>query len=293
MTARGDIWAGMLGAVLTALPAMAQIPQVPDDFPGHQFVDAQGCAYQRQGNDWQPRRGRDGAPLCGYPPTVIAADPPAKAPSEAPDTSMAKAPTPPAGPTLAQPTLAQPGLLPPQVQMPDPLPAAPQPPEAGHAQVMGHCALIGLGAQGRVAGDPSLGFGGIAPPLRACSAAPAADDFTAKGRANKPPRNRAAGTPRASTPQGAPRAGRHALPPPPPAQAGHRFVQVGSYADPANSARAIARIITLGLPAARGKGRIRGQSVEVIYAGPFDDSARLARALIRLRQAGYADAFAR
>lgn len=78
-----------------------------------------------------------------------------------------------------------------------------------------------------------------------------------------------------------------------PAVAGRFFVQVGSFAQPANAEGAAGRLAALGLPVARSEGRIGGKPVQVILAGPFGDSGAAAAALRAARGAGFGDAFVR
>jgi len=79
--------------------------------------------------------------------------------------------------------------------------------------------------------------------------------------------------------------------PAPQAQAGG-YVQIGSYANPANAQRAAKRVAGMGMRARIGKQRHGGQTLMVVQAGPFA-APELGRALHRLRGAGYRDAFAR
>ena len=73
---------------------------------------------------------------------------------------------------------------------------------------------------------------------------------------------------------------------------GGRFIQIGTYGEPANAARAMAQIQRLGLPAARQPSTLGGRAVVVVLAGPV--SPELAgQARQALRAAGYADAFIR
>ena len=74
-----------------------------------------------------------------------------------------------------------------------------------------------------------------------------------------------------------------------PAAGGHRYVQVGSFADPANASRLIARLQAAGLPAASG----RSGGLKVVAAGPFASAADLSRALQIVRGMGFADAYTR
>lgn len=71
------------------------------------------------------------------------------------------------------------------------------------------------------------------------------------------------------------------------------YVQVGSYGVPANAEGARARLAGLGLPAAGGKGAIKGKTVQVVYAGPFGSVAQAQAALNAARRAGFGDAFIR
>lgn len=75
--------------------------------------------------------------------------------------------------------------------------------------------------------------------------------------------------------------------------AGRFFVQVGSFAQPANAEGAAGRLAALGLPVARSEGRIGGKPVQVILAGPFGDSGAAQAALRAARGAGFGDAFVR
>lgn len=74
---------------------------------------------------------------------------------------------------------------------------------------------------------------------------------------------------------------------------GHKYVQLGTYGDPANVSRAIATLHRLGLPAAKVRTRQGGRQLEVVISGPFNDPNALGQALHRARQAGYGDAITR
>ncbi|MCO8146583.1 hypothetical protein NHN26_15295 [Rhodovulum tesquicola] len=68
-----------------------------------------------------------------------------------------------------------------------------------------------------------------------------------------------------------------------------RFLRLGIY-DTSETARPTVRLLRdMGFPVSRGIGRRGGRPVEVIYAGPFDDPAALARAEARLAHAGFHD----
>ena len=84
-------------------------------------------------------------------------------------------------------------------------------------------------------------------------------------------------------------------PAPKPAVASARalYVQIGSFAVPANAAGAAAQITALGLPSASGRMTKGGAALQVVYAGPFADAAAARSALTALRSAGFRDAFIR
>ena len=73
------------------------------------------------------------------------------------------------------------------------------------------------------------------------------------------------------------------------APTGHRYVQVGSFGDPANAARLIQRLGGMGLPVASAKSG----NLKIVAAGPFADAGDLARALQAVRGMGFADAYTR
>ncbi|MBS1303343.1 SPOR domain-containing protein [Loktanella sp. SALINAS62] len=73
------------------------------------------------------------------------------------------------------------------------------------------------------------------------------------------------------------------------ASTGHSYVQVGSFGDPANAERLIARLQAAGLPVASG----RSGGLKVIAAGPFASASDLQRALGMVRSMGFADAYTR
>lgn len=70
---------------------------------------------------------------------------------------------------------------------------------------------------------------------------------------------------------------------------GHRYVQVGSFGEPANAARLIARLQAAGLPVASAKSG----GLKVIAAGPFRSAGDLQRALGIVRGMGFADSYTR
>jgi hypothetical protein len=80
--------------------------------------------------------------------------------------------------------------------------------------------------------------------------------------------------------------------PQPQAVAGGGFVQVGTYGDPANAARAEATLRGLGLPVAVSALTRNGMALQVVAAGPIA-AADLEATLRAARAAGYGDAFIR
>lgn len=73
----------------------------------------------------------------------------------------------------------------------------------------------------------------------------------------------------------------------------HRFVQVGTFADPANANRTAAVLHGLGLPVGFATISRNGRQMRIVAAGPFTDAAALQSALQAARAAGFADAFTR
>ncbi len=71
---------------------------------------------------------------------------------------------------------------------------------------------------------------------------------------------------------------------------GHRYVQLGAYADPNNATRAIATLHRLGLPAAK---ILSSGGLQQVVSGPFHGPQTLGRALSLARSAGYHDAITR
>jgi cell division septation protein DedD len=83
-----------------------------------------------------------------------------------------------------------------------------------------------------------------------------------------------------------------ATPAPVPAS-GHRFVQVGSFSVAANAQNTILLIGRLGLPAATIDRTSGGRELKVVLAGPFASADELQAALVKVRGAGFSDAFTR
>lgn len=111
----------------------------------------------------------------------------------------------------------------------------------------------------------------------------------AKGKALKrKPVYSTRSTPKTATPKAAKRKAAVS-----PALAGKRYVQVGTFNNPANAQRAARNIARMGMAARIGKHRKGGKTFMTVQAGPFNGSGALKSAMGRLRGAGYADAFAR
>ena len=79
----------------------------------------------------------------------------------------------------------------------------------------------------------------------------------------------------------------------PPAVTGARFVQVGSFGQPGNASRAVAKLQGLGLPVQVSRGSIKGKPVQVVRAGPFASEAEASQALAAARRNGFGDAILR
>ena len=77
------------------------------------------------------------------------------------------------------------------------------------------------------------------------------------------------------------------------ALAGKQYVQIGTFGKTANAQRSARKIARMGYPARIGKHRKSGKTYLTVQAGPFNDAGALQSAIKRLRDAGYADAFAR
>ncbi len=75
------------------------------------------------------------------------------------------------------------------------------------------------------------------------------------------------------------------------ASATARYVQVGTYGQPANAKAAAQRILRSGLPARIGEVQRGRKSYQVVLAGPFANGEPLARGLQKSRAAGFHDAF--
>lgn len=75
--------------------------------------------------------------------------------------------------------------------------------------------------------------------------------------------------------------------------ASHRFVQVGTYGNPANANAAVRRLQAAGLPVKLGLVTRKGRKLQMVLAGPFGTQNQLQSALTVARRAGFADAIFR
>lgn len=73
----------------------------------------------------------------------------------------------------------------------------------------------------------------------------------------------------------------------------HRYVQVGTFANPGNADAAAQRLIGLGMTARMGTITRNGQVFKVVVAGPFGSATDLQSALAAARRSGFSDAFTR
>ncbi|APE45283.1 hypothetical protein BOO69_04275 [Sulfitobacter alexandrii] len=104
------------------------------------------------------------------------------------------------------------------------------------------------------------------------------------GTAKRKPVYSSRSAPQAAQPQASAKA---------PALAGKRFVQIGTYGNPANARRAAQTVARIGMAARIGKHNRGGTTYMTVQAGPFQSASALRNAVQQLRGAGYRDAFAR
>jgi hypothetical protein len=72
-----------------------------------------------------------------------------------------------------------------------------------------------------------------------------------------------------------------------------RYVQVGTFGEPANAERSIARLSAMGFPVSSQVLQRGGKPLKIVLAGPFARPEQTLSALAMVRGAGYGDAFAR
>lgn len=73
----------------------------------------------------------------------------------------------------------------------------------------------------------------------------------------------------------------------------HRYVQVGTFADPANAQRTGQRLMNMGLPVGLANTSRGGVAMKIVVAGPFSTASDLQHALQAARGAGFSDAYTR
>lgn len=78
-----------------------------------------------------------------------------------------------------------------------------------------------------------------------------------------------------------------------PAAPGPHYVQAGAFAVPANADATVARLRALDLPVATVADRKGATPVRIVLAGPFATAAAASEARLRMRAAGYPDAYLR
>ncbi len=75
--------------------------------------------------------------------------------------------------------------------------------------------------------------------------------------------------------------------------AGHRYVQVGTFGQPANAQNTARRLQAMGLPVRVGNYTKAGKVYRIVMAGPFASPSQLQAGLAAARRAGFGDAFTR
>lgn len=275
--------------VAICLPAgiQAQTASVPAEAPPAgfseaQYVDSRGCAFARATVNgqtrWVPRLGSDRQPVCGLTPSVAASPAP---PSPSP---VATAPS--AAPSAP----------------PQPMPAAAAAPETAESRRAPVTTQTAPSAQTAVAGTGQRPA--RVPPTAAAPQIPAgipAGDMTGIPTVPCPPGYPARGVicveqavfDRIVAARAAAAAGQDPSQLAPAGRLRGRYVQVGAFAVPANAARTVARLQDRGLPPQTRHIRQRGRTLQLVFAGPFDNSTDLRAALSTARAMGFRDAYVR
>lgn len=70
-----------------------------------------------------------------------------------------------------------------------------------------------------------------------------------------------------------------------------RYVQIGTFGNPANVSKTAARFQSSGLPVRTRAIKNKGKNLKVVYLGPFSSADALLNALSTARSAGFKDAF--
>ncbi len=310
--------AAMFGGSAQAAPGKEPRELPPASFTGNQYVDSEGCVFQRAGlggkTTWVPRVGRDRKPVCGYEPTVTAGaaaaspsaatevKPSQPAASEAtPSTPMATA-----APVMKKPAASRPVKVVAKKRKVSSKAAAPKSVALIHRKTVSRDAtycvdrvdtaqryLLSDGRRvtqcSETAREPGVAYlNGLAiPGLVVSDRAPSAREIL---RAKGADRGAYKVTYVKGRLTGAGKAAMAAPSAPSPAPApgyAASYVQVGAFAESANAGRAVAALQGLGLPVSVGGG----SRLKVILAGPFASRGEVSRALTLVRQHGYGDAF--
>jgi hypothetical protein len=274
----------------------AELP--PESFTDVQYVDSTGCVFLRAGLNgkvtWIPRVTKDRGPLCGYAPSLAPSAPAGQAVD--------------AGTALTTPAPAaakvQPAATPPEDRQAKAAAARGPAPARCAAEVplpvrvplvSGGTAVMCLTDQARMASQTVVLRFEDATPLAPAAGQVLVCPHDAEVVQRLPVMSGGetllctAGTgslARLSVPKL--RAGSQTVP-----EMQGRFVQVASFAQPANAERTRAWLTGLGLPVATGRLTRRGQEFEVIFAGPFSTADTADATLALVRAAGFDDAFLR
>lgn len=236
----------------------AELP--PAGFTGQQFVDSRGCLFMRAGLagtvTWVPRVDANHKQICGYPPTFAAATLNAVAAAMQPDPEAAPAPPAAAPQPLRLVTLAK--------------------PPKGYKLAWKDDRLNPMRGIGTPEGQAQQDLLWT----REVPARLVAD----KAKAGQPQRvtlsTMSAPAARTSVSDQA-------------SDAIGSLVQVGTFGEPANAARAAALLQRLALPVLLSEITRKGRVLTVVQAGPFA-SAKAARAALRaVVAAGFQDAVLR
>lgn len=78
-----------------------------------------------------------------------------------------------------------------------------------------------------------------------------------------------------------------------PVAQGARYVQVGTFGNPANVASVAGALSAMGLPVSKSHMSKAGRDLVIVFAGPFNSAQAAQSALGMARQAGFGDAFLR
>ncbi len=303
----------------------------PASFQGSRFVDSRGCVFQRStfgGQvNWVPLFGPDAKPVCDggaaatspppAPREVAAPTPPAPEPDPAPVVTASPEPAPePEAPIVAETPSPEAPAEPQAVVMPQPeapattapaprrtaaaTPRRPAPPQAParHRACPENAAYGQLvrASDGRrlvrcvASPDALLTVSGRTVPLDPdAPVAPSPEPAVAE-TAPAPEAPSQVATVRETRPLLIidSRVSERPFP-----DSSGSFVQVATFAVPENATRTSAALNAQRLPVRAQPARLRGQPVQVIFAGPFLTEADLRRALGTVRAMGFRDAFVR